>query len=52
MVRCGAKEQQMATKRNYRKFTAEQKLEIVIAGMKSGNVQEVCRTHEISSALY
>lgn len=42
----------MATKRSYRKFTAEQKLEIVIAGLKSGNVQEVCRAHEISPALY
>jgi transposase-like protein len=44
MVCCRPKEQQMATKRNYRKFSAEQKLEIVIAGLKSGNVQEVCRT--------
>jgi len=38
--------------KRYRKFTAEQKLEIVMAGLKSGNVQEVCRRHEISSALY
>lgn len=38
--------------KRYRKFTAEQKLEIVIAGLKCGNIQEVCRGHEISSALY
>ena len=38
----------MATKRSYRKLTTEQKLEIVIAGLKSGNVQEVCRAHTIS----
>jgi transposase-like protein len=38
--------------KRYRKFTAEQKLEIVIAGLKSGNVAEVCRSHQISSALY
>ena len=38
--------------RRYRKFTAEQKLEIVIAGLRSGNVQEVCRSNDISSALY
>lgn len=42
----------MAEKRNYRKFTAEQKLEIVLAGIKGGNVQEVCRAHEISPNLY
>ena len=29
--------------RRYRKFTAEQKLEIVIAGLKSGNVPQVGR---------
>lgn len=42
----------MGDKRTYRKFTADQKLEIVLAGLKSGNVQEICRSHQISPALY
>ena len=42
----------MGDKRTYRKFTAEQKLEIVLAGLRSGNVAEVCRSHQISPALY
>jgi transposase-like protein len=42
----------MADKRNYRKFSADQKLEVVLAGIKGGNIQEVCRNHEISPNLY
>ncbi len=42
----------MGERRDKRHFTAEQKLEIVLAGIKSGNVAEVCRTHDISNALF
>lgn len=43
----------MATPRNYRKFTAQQKLEIVLAGLRSDRtVKDVCRDHEIAETLY
>lgn len=42
----------MGERREKRHFTAEQKLEIVLAGIKSGRVSEVCRQHEISSTLF
>ncbi len=43
----------MAEQRKYRKFTAEQKLEIVLAGMRGDrSVRDVCREHEISDTLY
>lgn len=42
----------MGERREKRHFTAEQKLEIVLAGIKSGNVAEVCRAHEISNTLF
>ena len=43
----------MAEQRKYRKFTAKQKVEIVLAGMKGDrSVRDVCREHEISDALY
>ena len=43
----------MATQRNYRKFTAQQKLEIVVAGLRGDRtVKDVCREHEISETLY
>jgi transposase len=39
--------------RKYRKFTAQQKLEIVVAGLKGDrSVREICREHEISDTLY
>jgi transposase len=38
--------------REKRHFTAEQKLEIVLAGIRSGNIAEVCRAHEISNTLF
>ena len=43
----------MADQRKYRKFTAQQKLEIVVAGLKGDRpVREICREHEISDTLY
>lgn len=42
----------MGDRREKRHFTAEQKLEIVLAGIKSGRVSEVCRQHDISSTLF
>ncbi|HEV2773601.1 MAG TPA: transposase [Thermoleophilaceae bacterium] len=37
----------------YRKFTAQQKLEIVLAGLRGDrSVKDVCREHEIADALY
>lgn len=42
----------VSDRRTYRKFTAEQKLEIVLAGLRSGNVAEAYRSHQISSSLY
>ena len=43
----------MATQRSYRKFTARQKLEIVLAGLRGDkSVKDVCREHEIAETLY
>ncbi len=43
----------MAEQRRYRKFTAQQKLEIVLAGLQADrSVREVCREHEIAETLY
>ena len=43
----------MATQRNYRKFTAQQKLEIVLAGLRGDRtIRDVCREHEIAETLY
>ena len=43
----------MAEQRKYRKFTAEQKAEIVLAGLRGDrSVREVCREHEIAETLY
>ncbi|RIK03683.1 MAG: hypothetical protein DCC49_13885 [Acidobacteria bacterium] len=42
-----------AGRRAKRKFTAQQKLEIVIAGIKGEkSVQDVCREHEITASQY
>jgi transposase-like protein len=39
--------------RNYRKFTAQQKLEIVLAGLRGDrSIRDVCREHEIAETLY
>ena len=43
----------MAEQRKYRKFTVQQKIEIVLAGMRGErSVRDVCRQHEISETLY
>ncbi len=43
----------MAEQRKYRKFTARQKLEIVLAGLRGERtVKDVCREHEIAETLY
>jgi transposase-like protein len=35
-----------------RKFIAEEKWQIVLKGLKSGNIAETCRTYEIAPNLY
>ncbi len=43
----------MSESRKYRKFTATQKLEVVLAGLRGDRtVREVCREHEISETQY
>ena len=43
----------MSERRKYRSWTAQQKLEIVLAGLRGDrSVKEVCREHEISETLY
>ena len=43
----------MSEQRKYRTFTSQQKIEIVLAGLRGDRtVKEVCREHEISETLY
>jgi transposase len=43
----------MSESRKYRSWTAEQKLEIVLAGMRGDrSVRDVCREHGIAETLY
>jgi transposase len=43
----------LSEQRKYRTFTAEQKLEIVVAGLRGDvSVKELCRQHEIAETLY
>ncbi len=43
----------MSEQRKYRSWTAKQKIEIVLAGLRGDrSVKEVCREHEISETLY
>ncbi len=43
----------MSEQRKYRSWTAQQKIEIVLAGLRGDRtVREVCREHEISETLY
>lgn len=47
------KEIESATQRNYSKFTAQQKLEIVLAGLRGDrSVKDVCREQAIAETLY
>jgi transposase len=46
-------EQRLSEQRKYRSWTAQQKLEIVLAGLRGGrSVRDVCREHGISETLY
>ncbi|MBM3666971.1 MAG: transposase [Actinobacteria bacterium] len=43
----------MAEQRSYRKFSAKQKAEIVLAGLRGDkSVRDVCREHGIAETLY
>ncbi|MEO6700432.1 MAG: transposase [Jatrophihabitantaceae bacterium] len=43
----------MSETRKHRSFTPEQKIEIVLAGLRGDRpVRDVCRSYEISEALY
>ena len=43
----------MSEQRKYRTLTAQQKIEIVLAGLRGDRtIKEVCRDHEIAETLY
>ena len=43
----------MSEQRKYRTFSVQQKLEIVLAGLRGEvSVKELCRQHEIAETLY
>jgi transposase len=43
----------LSEQRKYRSWTAQQKLEIVLAGLRGDvSVKELCRQHEIAETLY
>jgi transposase len=43
----------LSEQRKYRTFTAQQKLEVVLAGLRGDvSVKELCRQHEIAETLY
>ncbi len=43
----------MSEKRKYRTFTPEQKIEVVLAGLRGDrSVRDVCREYEVSETLY
>ncbi len=47
------KEKRLSEQRKYRSWTAQQKLEIVLAGLRGDrSVKDVCREHEISDTLF
>ena len=53
MGRSTDKETRLSEQRKYRSWTAQQKIEIVLAGLRGDrSVKEVCREHEISETLY
>jgi len=53
MGRSTDKEMGLSEQRKYRTFTAQRKLEIVLAGLRGDrSVREVCREHAISETLY
>jgi transposase len=53
MGRSTDKETRLSEQRKYRKWTAQQKLEIVLAGLRGDrSVRDVCREQGISETLY
>jgi transposase-like protein len=53
MGRSTDKEKVLSEQRKYRKWTAKQKLEIVLSGLRGDRgVREVCREHGISETLF
>jgi len=53
MGRSTDKETRLSEQRKYRSWTAQQKIEIVLAGLRGDrSVKEVCREHAISETLY
>jgi transposase len=53
MGRLTEKEMRLSEQRKYRGWTAQQKIEIVLAGLRGDrSVKEVCREHEISETLF
>ena len=53
MGRSTDKETGLSEQRKYRSWTAQQKLEIVLAGLRGErSVRDVCREHGISETLY
>ncbi len=53
MGRSTDKETRLSEQRKYRSWTAKQKIEIVLAGLRGDrSVKEVCREHAISETLY
>jgi len=53
MGRSTDKETRLSEQRKYRSWTAQQKLEIVLAGLRGDrSVRDVCREHGISETLH
>ena len=53
MGRSTDKETGLSEQRKYRSWTAQQKLEVVLAGLRGDRqVEELCREHAISETLY
>ncbi len=53
MGRSTDKETRLSEQRKYRTFTAQQKLEIVLAGLRGDRpARDVCREHGIAETLY
>src|SRR5438067_13821247 len=53
MGRSTEEETGLSEQRKYRSWTAQQKIEIVLAGLRGDrSVKEVCREHAISETLY
>jgi transposase len=53
MGRSAVKEMTLSEQRKYRTWSAQQKIEIVLAGLRGDrSIKEVCRDHEIAETLY